>query len=124
MQGVSSCSLGFYPNLKLALGLQRAFLLRFYRSQFWRLQKLLDIIKYLSFSFIGHNFGDYKNKVLYLQILSTVLSVIILETTKTPILDEKVDDLFYRSQFWRLQKHFGQEKDGSFRFYRSQFWRL
>ena len=62
--------------------------------------------------------------MLYLQILSTVLSVIILETTKTPILDEKVDDLFYRSQFWRLQKHFGQEKDGSFRFYRSQFWRL
>ena len=37
----------------------------FYRSQFWRLQKLrtdaaMDITR-----FIGHNFGDYKNLKWY-----------------------------------------------------------
>ena len=33
-----------------------------------------------------------------------VLSVTILETTKTPSEEEKNENLFYRSQFWRLQK--------------------
>ena len=35
----------------------------FYRSQFWRLQK--PVASYLAFSpsFIGHNFGDYKNRL-------------------------------------------------------------
>ena len=82
MQGVSSFSLGFYPNLKLSLGLQRAFLLRFYQSQFWRLQKLSILITFKALGFIGHNFGDYKN-------------LLKIEYLFKP---------FYRSQFWRLQK--------------------
>ena len=34
---------------------------KFYRSQFWRLQK--HVIEHFGVkgSFIGHNFGDYKN---------------------------------------------------------------
>ena len=33
----------------------------FYRSQFWRLQKLMRELFMGHGSFIGHNFGDYKN---------------------------------------------------------------
>ncbi|KEQ46793.1 hypothetical protein SK141_1273 [Streptococcus oralis] len=33
--------------------------------------------------FIGHNFGDYKNLLLTTSTHRLVLSVIILETTKT-----------------------------------------
>ena len=33
----------------------------FYRSQFWRLQKLPSTASFVMRSFIGHNFGDYKN---------------------------------------------------------------
>ena len=33
----------------------------FYRSQFWRLQKLTKSLRSFLKSFIGHNFGDYKN---------------------------------------------------------------
>ena len=56
--------------------------LLFYRSQFWRLQKLLRLFR---------PFQD-------------VLSVTILETTKTVAVKGAPDQLFYRSQFWRLQK--------------------
>jgi len=34
-------------------------------------------------SFIGHNFGDYKNFVIDKDKFARVLSVTILETTKT-----------------------------------------
>ena len=33
----------------------------FYRSQFWRLQKLRSVCNQHVVCFIGHNFGDYKN---------------------------------------------------------------
>ena len=55
----------------------------FYRSQFWRLQKLLSNLSYRSNGFIGHNFGDYKNHLYFRQNYHMVLSVTILETTKT-----------------------------------------
>ena len=102
MQGVSSFSLGFYPNLKLALGLKRAFLL----------------------SFIGHNFGDYKNRGVHYEIIAYVLSVTILETTKTSLKVWYWVCKFYRSQFWRLQKLIGLSIYFPEMFYRSQFWRL
>ena len=54
--------------------------------------------------FIGHNFGDYKNYNLHLQDRAQVLSVTILETTKTNSLPLFCPFQFYRSQFWRLQK--------------------
>ncbi|EFM36006.1 hypothetical protein HMPREF9189_0390 [Streptococcus sp. oral taxon 071 str. 73H25AP] len=57
--------------------------LRFYRSQFWRLQKPLDSYIGLSPGFIGHNFGDYKSLSAFFAAIGQVLSVIILETTKT-----------------------------------------
>ena len=41
------------------------------------------MLAYNMASFIGHNFGDYKNCLLSIRIPSPVLSVIILETTKT-----------------------------------------
>ena len=34
----------------------------FYRSQFWRLQKLEPLYWSSVTGFIGHNFGDYKNQ--------------------------------------------------------------
>ena len=83
---------------------QRAFLLRFYRSQFWRLQKLYQLFYFYNSSFIGHNFGDYKNHSILIAGWKKVLSVTILETTKTAHLREIETSLFYRSQFWRLQK--------------------
>ena len=77
----------------------------FYRSQFWRLQKLVGNINengncfighnfgdyknqgaagtFLPSSFIGHNFGDYKNWLEISMKMVIVLSVTILETTKT-----------------------------------------
>ena len=54
--------------------------------------------------FIGHNFGDYKNRMERNVRERMVLSVTILETTKTGNHANATDDLFYRSQFWRLQK--------------------
>ena len=47
---------------QISLLIQRAFLLRFYRSRFWRLQKLGGLSEQLWGRFIGHNFGDYKNR--------------------------------------------------------------
>ena len=76
----------------------------FYRSQFWRLQKLLKRSDEQLQGFIGHNFGDYKNYKIKQSLGAVVLSVTILETTKTGPDEPPVDDLFYRSQFWRLQK--------------------
>ena len=95
---------GFYPELKSALWLQRAFLLRFYRSQFWRLQKLAPIAAPRETGFMGHNFGDYKNLTARLYSDLMVLSVTILETTKTDALPIRIATQFYRSRFWRLQK--------------------
>ena len=95
---------GFYPNLKSALWLQRAFLLRFYRSQFWRLQKRNTNPKKRTKCFIGHNFGDYKNPPDTVHAWEIVLSVTILETTKTKCTYLPWRCRFYRSQFWRLQK--------------------
>ena len=60
----------------------------FYRSQFWRLQKQCIKYKFVSYSFIGHNFGDYKNTVMFLISRLQVLSVTILETTKTETVHE------------------------------------
>ena len=57
--------------------------LGFYRSQFWRLQKLAVTTAIVNCSFIGHNFGDYKNSTKSVISNSAVLSVTILETTKT-----------------------------------------
>ena len=78
--------------------------IRFYRSQFWRLQKHQELAKRVAQGFIGHNFGDYKNYKIKQSLGAVVLSVTILETTKTGPDEPPVDDLFYRSQFWRLQK--------------------
>ena len=108
--------------------------MRFYRSQFWRLQKQLILCIIVCYSFIGHNFGDYKNlgrsqtrkeSVLSVTILETtktihrcvnfffrVLSVTILETTKTYAGDFETTTKFYRSQFWRLQKPQGSTFQG------------
>ena len=55
----------------------------FYRSQFWRLQKQKGKISAATNRFIGHNFGDYKNSVVRTLAIHEVLSVTILETTKT-----------------------------------------
>ena len=78
----------------------------FYRSQFWRLQKQRLRPALPRFSFIGHNFGDYKNSSLSDYLRRFVLSVTILETTKTEIHFNHNREGFYRSQFWRLQKQF------------------
>ena len=84
---------------------QRAFLLRFYRSQFWILQKQTQTWFAFRHCFIGHNFGDYKNCINYFIFIIQVLSVTILETTKTQVRNSLNTLAFYRSQFWRLQKH-------------------
>ena len=96
----------------------------FYRSQFWRLQKPSPCACSPPLSFIGHNFGDYKNGSSKYQARFPVLSVTILETTKTAHPNTKPDSQFYRSQFWRLQKPLGLTKNFFGEFYRSQFWRL
>ena len=80
------------------------FLLRFYRSQFWRLQKLRRRSMEQFMCFIGHNFGDYKNFDSVWLYHRLVLSVTILETTKTWFQSTSWSPKFYRSQFWRLQK--------------------
>ena len=77
---------------------------KFYRSQFWRLQKHLAYRTKSSNCFIGHNFGDYKNPMTSQLLGQFVLSVTILETTKTRALSIRLERRFYRSQFWRLQK--------------------
>ena len=56
---------------------------QFYRSQFWRLQKQGTVSIDANTSFIGHNFGDYKNRYTQGMESVAVLSVTILETTKT-----------------------------------------
>ncbi len=76
----------------------------FYRSQFWRLQKRVFIVISHPLRFIGHNFGDYKNRNSIHLTSDRVLSVTILETTKTIPSTNQVCNPFYRSQFWRLQK--------------------
>ena len=117
----------------------------FYRSQFWRLQKRVFIVISHPLRFIGHNFGDYKNRNSIHLTSDRVLSVTILETTKTIPSTNQVCNPFYRSQFWRLQKpkicakatrisfighNFGDYKNPALianlgeQFYRSQFWRL
>ena len=78
--------------------------MRFYRSQFWRLQKHEHNGQDILFRFIGHNFGDYKTPPDLRRLSQSVLSVIILETTKTDIVTVFDKERFYRSQFWRLQK--------------------
>ena len=55
----------------------------FYRSQFWRLQKLSDWKEETDGRFIDHNFGDYKNPSKKHLAWQSVLSITILETTKT-----------------------------------------
>ena len=57
---------------------------KFYRSQFWRLQKPIVGGVLAALGFIGHNFGDYKNRPIHHLSGGEVLSVTILETTKTP----------------------------------------
>ena len=59
--------------------------------------------------FIGHNFGDYKNFSTSQDSHTFVLSVTILETTKTLFLFPQTFYEFYRSQFWRLQKQTNYE---------------
>ena len=76
----------------------------FYRSQFWRLQKLPVFGNCCLDCFIGHNFGDYKNGFFGGWQSFHVLSVTILETTKTEDAVCFNEVRFYRSQFWRLQK--------------------
>ena len=119
---------------------------QFYRSQFWRLQKhsarwiterigfighnfgdyknSFLLLVFMEGGFIGHNFGDYKNKFFSDLNLFLVLSVTILETTKTYLAKEVYGLEFYRSQFWRLQKHMDKASVLARTFYRSQFWRL
>ena len=123
---------GFYPNLKSALWFSEGFFIEvlsvtilettktdtnvvrisplFYRSQFWRLQKLYQLFYFYNSSFIGHNFGDYKNHSILIAGWKKVLSVTILETTKTQDDFQKLKSKFYRSQFWRLQKQLICEK--------------
>ena len=79
-------------------------LLQFYRSQFWRLQKPGKKSDQKRIGFIGHNFGDYKNDCYDGNLTEHVLSVTILETTKTWDRYGVACSRFYRSQFWRLQK--------------------
>ena len=98
--------------------------LEFYRSQFWRLQKHSLICLNAELRFIGHNFGDYKNRKIQTNYRSFVLSVTILETTKTRLVTIYYQIQFYRSQFWRLQKPQFSKSFHFFVFYRSQFWRL
>ena len=74
--------------------------------------------------FIGHNFGDYKNKAVLSVLVFLVLSVTILETTKTATAVLIQAKQFYRSQFWRLQKLNQGLEFKRCKFYRSQFWRL
>ena len=81
--------------------------MRFYRSQFWRLQKPWTTRVSNPVCFIGHNFGDYKNRANSLPVPVSVLSVTILETTKTTTFFLCLRNWFYRSQFWRLQKPCG-----------------
>ena len=76
----------------------------FYRSQFWRLQKQSASTSASQSGFIGHNFGDYKNAQTKRLFKLRVLSVTILETTKTDQGKIAEEGTFYRSQFWRLQK--------------------
>ena len=112
---------GFYPNLKLALWFLESFFievlsvtilettktyfkpllwaLEFYRSQFWRLQKLEAKAPSIVRCFIGHNFGDHKNSCQCDLLYLWVLSVIILETTKTASAFGEIAKQFYRSQF-------------------------
>ena len=78
--------------------------IQFYRSQFWRLQKQPALINLRMVCFIGHNFGDYKNDEQVARLNQEVLSVTILETTKTGKRFRVWTAEFYRSQFWRLQK--------------------
>ena len=80
--------------------------IQFYRSQFWRLQKQFFQGFAFLVGFIGHNFGDYKNAFSSNSSKLSVLSVTILETTKTENVPEMEQTAFYRSQFWRLQKLF------------------
>ena len=77
---------------------------KFYRSQFWRLQKQALQSHLHLVGFIGHNFGDYKNRGKADCSSTSVLSVTILETTKTASQSKQSRTTFYRSQFWRLQK--------------------
>ena len=98
--------------------------MRFYRSQFWRLQKPAAGGIGSIAGFIGHNFGDYKNLFHSDSLVLDVLSVTILETTKTGVSAGIVAGGFYRSQFWRLQKPSEYHPLMENRFYRSQFWRL
>ena len=88
----------------------------FYRSQFWRLQKLVIMSTPLKVRFIGHNFGDYKNLSSFRVLLLAVLSVTILETTKTAVQIHLSKVEFYRSQFWRLQKPFVEDPDAELGF--------
>ena len=90
--------------------------MRFYRSQFWRLQKQPEESYEELESFIGHNFGDYKNRFLAYLKRFAVLSVTILETTKTQDWLQLYKDRFYRSQFWRLQKLISPKKKQKQRF--------
>ena len=82
----------------------KCFSVLFYRSQFWRLQKQVNLGTRSTLGFIGHNFGDYKNHIAYSFRPLCVLSVTILETTKTAAAAFEATTEFYRSQFWRLQK--------------------
>ena len=77
---------------------------RFYRPQFWRLQKPYRSWSKCWTGFIGHNFGDYKNHGAFQKFTSRVLSATILETTKTNQSMIFYSLKFYRPQFWRLQK--------------------
>ena len=97
----------FIPSSNQLSDFQRAFLLRFYRSQFWRLQKHRLMLISAMTCFIGHNFGDYKNSSCDNICCIPVLSVTILETTKTNRATYEQVYGFYRSQFWRLQKQAG-----------------
>ena len=88
----------------------------FYRSQFWRLQKPPEVGEVTFQGFIGHNFGDYKNLDEIITRKELVLSVTILETTKTAEDIISFQLQFYRSQFWRLQKPLPDKIDHASRF--------
>ena len=118
----------------------------FYRSQFWRLQKLTVWESTNSACFIGHNFGDYKNDRNLVNVNLTVLSVTILETTKTAreqqyhgstVLSVTILETTKTCWCWCacwcavlsvtiLETTKTQTKicNGKAKFYRSQFWRL
>ena len=99
---------GFYRSqfwrLQKPEGFTQKYMPEFYRSQFWRLQKQALPPPWLYQRFIGHNFGDYKNHLVHCTAVHKVLSVTILETTKTTGATATMSSQFYRSQFWRLQK--------------------